>query len=221
MKDEIRDADRSGADDAARPPVVVKKYANRRLYNTATSSYVTLDNLAVMVRDGQDFVVQDAKSGEDITRSVLTQIIFEEESRGREPLLPTSVLRQLIRLYGDALRSYFPGYLEVTMQAFERNQEAFRSQMERSFGKGSGFAVAQFDAMTRANMDVFRNAMSMFAPFAAAAAQDRDMLALPPAEPSSDTAEGSTPPAASAEEIDALRRELAEMQKKLEALSKT
>ena len=135
-------------------PIVVKKYANRRLYNTATSSYVTLDNLAAMVRGQQDFVVSDAKTGEDITRSVLTQIIFEEEARGRAPMLPISFLRQLIRLYGDTLQAYVPSYLEMTMQAFERNQETFRDQMERSFGSTPGFA--QFDAMTRSNIDMFR-----------------------------------------------------------------
>ena len=105
----------------------------------------------------------DAKTGEDITRSVLTQIIFEEEARGHEPLLPTSFLRQLIRLYGHALQGYVPSYLEATMQAFERNQETFRAQMERSFGQAPGFK--QFDAMARANMEMFRNAMAMFSTF--------------------------------------------------------
>lgn len=168
MKDDAQGLASNHANQRApRDVVTVKKYANRRLYNTATSSYVTLENLAAMARDGTDFVVQDAKTGEDITRSVLTQIIFEEESRGHAPLLPTSFLRQLIRLYGDALQGYVPGYLEMTMHAFERNQEQFRAQMEKSFGKTPGFA--QFEAMSRANMEMFRKAMTMFAPFSDAA----------------------------------------------------
>ena len=106
-------------------PITIKKYANRRLYNTAKSSYVTLEHLAQMVRDGQDFVVYDAKTGEDITRSVLTQIIFEEEAKGQN-MLPISFLRQLIRLYGDSLQGVVPGYLEASMEAFGRNQEQLR-----------------------------------------------------------------------------------------------
>ena len=190
-------------------PVTVKKYANRRLYNTATSSYVTLENLAAMARSGTDFVVQDAKTGEDITRSVLTQIIFEEESRGREPLLPTSFLRQLIRLYGHTLQGYVPSYLEATMQAFDRNQETFRAQMERSFGQAPGFA--QFEAMARANMEMFRNAMAMFASFG-----DKNGEAGGASENA-----GDTPTAGGAggdKELEALRRELLEMQRKVDAL---
>ena len=109
-------------------PIIIKKYANRRLYNTARSSYVTLDHLAEMVREGEDFVVYDAKSGEDITRSVLTQIIFEEEAKGRN-LLPVNFLRQLIRLYGDALQGIVPSYLESAMETFSHNQERMRGQM--------------------------------------------------------------------------------------------
>ena len=117
----------------ALPPVVVKKYANRRLYNTETSSYVTLDDLAAMVRDGRDFVVYDAKSGEDITRSVLTQIIVEQESKGQN-MLPTTVLRQLIGLYGDNLQSLVPRYLEAAMASFTQQQEQMRDTLNKTMG---------------------------------------------------------------------------------------
>ena len=143
--------------------VVIKKYANRRLYNTAKSSYVTLDHLAQMVRDGQDFVVYDAKTGEDITRSVLTQIIFEEEAKGQN-MLPISFLRQLIRLYGDTLQGVVPGYLEASMEAFSRNQETLREQVTAAFGANP--ALANFEQMARSNMEFFENAMLMFAPAA-------------------------------------------------------
>src|SRR6201996_4196149 len=114
-----------------KPPVVVKKYANRRLYNTESSSYITLDNLAEMVRAGRDFVVYDAKTGEDITRSVLTQIIVEEEGKGRA-MLPTSFLRQLIGFYGDSLQTLVPRYLETTMSSFARQQESLRDAMQKT-----------------------------------------------------------------------------------------
>ncbi|MCI4662548.1 MAG: polyhydroxyalkanoate synthesis repressor PhaR [Neomegalonema sp.] len=190
--------------------IVVKKYANRRLYNTATSSYVTLENLAAMVRSGQDFIVQDAKSGEDITRSVLTQIIFEEEGKG-SAMLPTSFLRQIIRLYGDTLQGYVPRYLEMTMQAFERNQETFRSQLERSFGQTPGFA--QFDAMARANMEMFRNAMGVFSQVPATGLAG--MVLPDDAEPVSSEADGP-----SSSEINELKQQLAKMQATIDALAK-
>jgi polyhydroxyalkanoate synthesis repressor PhaR len=144
-------------------PVVIKKYANRRLYNTAKSSYVTLDHLAQMVRDGQDFVVNDAKTGEDITRGVLAQIIFEEEAKG-PTMLPANFLRQLIRLYGDTLQGFVPGYLEASMETFARNQEAMREQVRQAFEANP--ALANFEALARSNMEWFENAMRMFAPFA-------------------------------------------------------
>jgi polyhydroxyalkanoate synthesis repressor PhaR len=145
------------------PPITIKKYANRRLYNTATSSYVTLDHLAEMVRDGQDFTVTDAKTGEDITRSVLTQIIVEEESRGQN-LLPISVLRQLIGLYGDNMQMLVPQYLEYSMKAFAENQDKMRQVMQQSFG--GMFPIGGMDAMAKQNMAMFENAMRMFNPFA-------------------------------------------------------
>ena len=121
--------------------VVIKKYANRRLYNTASSSYVTLDHLADMVREGVDFVVYDAKTGEDITRSVLTQIIFEQENKGQN-LLPITFLRQVIRFYGDSMQMLLPRYLEVSIDSFTKEQEKYREQMSKSFGVG-GFGLLE------------------------------------------------------------------------------
>lgn len=151
------------SENAATEPIIIKKYANRRLYNTAKSSYVTLDHLAQMVRDGQDFVVNDAKTGEDITRGVLAQIIFEEEAKG-QTMLPSAFLRQLIRLYGDSLQGFVPGYLEASMETFARNQEAMREQVRQAFEANP--ALANFEALARSNMEWFENALKMFAPFA-------------------------------------------------------
>lgn len=150
-------------ENAAAEPIIIKKYANRRLYNTAKSTYVTLDHLAQMVRDGQDFVVNDAKTSEDITRGVLAQIIFEEEAKG-QTMLPSAFLRQLIRLYGDSLQGFVPGYLEASMETFSRNQEAMREQVRQAFEANP--ALANFEALARSNMEWFENALKMFAPFA-------------------------------------------------------
>lgn len=150
-------------------PIIIKKYANRRLYNTAKSSYVTLDHLAQMVRDGQDFVVNDAKSGEDITRGVLAQIIFEEEAKEGNTMLPANFLRQLIRLYGDTLQGFVPGYLDASMETFAKNQERMREQVQKAFEANP--ALANFEALARTNMEWFENAMRMFAPFSAGMAQ--------------------------------------------------
>jgi len=141
-------------------PVVIKKYANRRLYNTQTSSYVTLDHLAQMVKEGTEFEVRDARSGEDITRSVLTQIIFEEEAKGQN-LLPIKFLRQLIRFYGDSLQAFVPGYLDMSMDSFTKNQEAMRNRIAEAFGGGSQV----IENMTRQNLAMFERAMKMFSPF--------------------------------------------------------
>jgi polyhydroxyalkanoate synthesis repressor PhaR len=143
-------------------PVVVKKYANRRLYNTATSSYVTLDDLASMIKDGGDFVAYDAKTGEDITRSVLTQIIVEQEQKGQN-LLPISFLRRLISFYGDSMQFLVPGYLEQAMLAFARNQEQMRRNLQATFGI---FPFGQFEEMGKQNMALFERAMRMLAPYA-------------------------------------------------------
>jgi polyhydroxyalkanoate synthesis repressor PhaR len=146
-------------------PVTIKKYANRRLYNTATSSYVTLDHLADMVKRGQEFNVYDAKSGEDITRSVLTQIIFEEEGKGGQQLLPIQFLRQLIRFYGDSMQALVPGYLNLSMDSFSRNHERIREQVQSTFG-GKGM-LKEFESIARQNMQMFERAMRMFTPFGA------------------------------------------------------
>ncbi len=143
-------------------PITIKKYANRRLYNTATSSYVTLDHLCQMVKDGVDFVVYDAKSGEDITRSVLTQIIVEEESKGQN-LLPINFLRQLISFYGDNLQWVVPRYLEHMMGAFATNQDRMRENMQETFG--GMFPFNNFEEMGKQNLALFERTMKMFTPF--------------------------------------------------------
>lgn len=151
--------------DNAGEPIIIKKYANRRLYNTAKSSYVTLDHLAQMVRDGQDFVVNDAKTNDDITRGVLAQIIFEEEAKEGNTMLPANFLRSLIRLYGDTLQGFVPGYLDASMDTFGKNQERMREQVRQAFEANP--ALANFEALARTNMEWFENAMRMFAPFTA------------------------------------------------------
>jgi polyhydroxyalkanoate synthesis repressor PhaR len=144
-------------------PITIKKYANRRLYNTATSSYVTLDHLCQMVKDNADFVVYDAKTGEDITRSVLTQIIVEEEGKSGQNLLPISFLRQLISFYGDSLSGLVPRYLEYSMQAFLRNEEQMRQYMEHALG--GLFPFNPIEEMNKQNVALFESAIKMFTPF--------------------------------------------------------
>src|SRR5580698_7318611 len=139
---------------------IIKTYAKRRIYNTQTSAYVALDHLSQMVKDGTEFEVRDARTGEDITRSVLTQIIFEEESKGQN-LLPIQFLRKLIRFYGDSLQAFVPGYLDMSMDSFTKNQEGMRSRMAEAFGGGSN----ALEAMTRQNLQMFERAMKMFTPF--------------------------------------------------------
>jgi len=212
---------------SAKPaPVVIKKYANRRLYNTSTSMYVTLDHLAQMVKDKTDFVVYDAKSGEDITRSVLTQIIFEEESKGQN-LLPISFLRQLIGFYGDNLQALVPQYLEMSMQSFAKNQEQMRKAMQGAFGFNP---FAQMEQQTRQSMAMFEQAMKMFNPFVAAM-PGMGQGAAPPANApgSSDTppvAPVAPPPAERPREggsdtqaLDDLRRKLEDLQSQLSQIS--
>lgn len=146
-------------------PIVIKKYANRRLYNTDTSSYVTLDDLCEMVKAGQDFIVYDAKSGEDLTRQILTQIIFEQESRGQN-LLPVSFLRSLIGFYDDSIKEVLPHYLESTMQSFLTNQEKMREYMGGdAFSSFNPFS-SQMEELSKQNMEIFTRAFSMFNPFA-------------------------------------------------------
>jgi polyhydroxyalkanoate synthesis repressor PhaR len=183
----------------AEGPVVIKKYANRRLYNTQTSSYVTLDHLAAMVKEGTEFEVQDARTGEDITRSVLTQIIFEEEAKGQS-LLPIKFLRQLIRFYGDSLQTFVPGYLDMSMESFTKNQGAMRNRIAEALGGGNQMV----ENMTRQNLQLFENAMAMFTPFGAVGAKN-EAAKTKPASPQSDEV------ADLKEEMEAMRKQLAEL----------
>jgi polyhydroxyalkanoate synthesis repressor PhaR len=184
-------------------PIVIKKYANRRLYNTGTSTYVTLEDLAGMVKSGEDFVVYDAKSGEDITRSVLTQIIFEQENKAGQNLLPITFLRQLIRFYGDSMQMLVPRYLEVSIESLTREQEKFRQQMSQAFGVGP---FAPLEDQVRRNMEMFERTFAMFAPFARREAQQ---------------ASEAEKPAAPGGEIDDLKRQLDDVQKRLDRLTET
>jgi polyhydroxyalkanoate synthesis repressor PhaR len=169
----------SGTEAAATKPVVVKKYANRRLYNTATSSYVTLEDLAKMIKEGGDFIVHDAKTNEDITRSVLTQIIVEQEQKGQN-LLPISFLRQLISFYGDSMQFLVPGYLEQAMVSFARNQDQMRDTLRATFGL---FPFGQFEEMSKQNIALYEQALKMLSPFGRAAEKPADPPpSAPPAE---------------------------------------
>jgi polyhydroxyalkanoate synthesis repressor PhaR len=196
-------------------PTVIKKYANRRLYHTGTSTYVTLEDLARMVKAGEDFVVTDAKSGEDITRAVLGQIIFEQEGRGQH-LLPIAFLRQLIGFYGNSMQTVLPSYLESALTSFTRNQDQLREQMTRAF---KGDAIGLIEEHTRRNMELFSEAMRMWVPFAAAGKTGGPGGAQNAAS-STDIDGGKTRgEGAEAEEIEALRRQLGEMQKTIETIA--
>jgi len=185
-------------------PVVVKKYANRRLYNTATSSYVTLDDLAEMIKEGGDFVVYDAKTGEELTRSVLTQIIVEQEQKGGQNLLPISFLRQLIGFYGDSMQFLVPGYLEQAMIAFARNQEQMRKSLRATFGI---FPFGQFEEMGKQNMALFEQALKMLSPYARDEKQGDAPQQTPTGEPAA--AEQEDPRLRRLEsQIEALRQQL-------------
>jgi polyhydroxyalkanoate synthesis repressor PhaR len=183
-------------------PTVIKKYANRRLYHTGTSTYVTLEDLATMVRNGEDFAVFDAKSGEEITRSVLTQIIFEQENKEGQNLLPVTFLRQLIRFYGDSLQSLVPSYLEYSMENLSREQQKLREQMSQAFGPAAFHAMEE---QIRTNMGFFTEAMRTFFPFA----QRGEGKAGAKEEA----------PVNGAGDIDALKRQMADMQAKLDKLA--
>ena len=182
-------------------PVTIKKYANRRLYNTGTSTYVTLEDLAGMVKAGEDFVVYDAKTGEDITRSVLTQIIFEQENKEGQNLLPITFLRQLISFYGDSMGMLVPRYLDISMGSLTREQEKFRNQMAQAFG-GSPFGALEEQA--RRNMEMFERAFAMFTPFARGGSGGVEPDKAAP-KPGGD--------------IDDLKRQLDEMQRKVDKLT--
>ncbi|MBL8551508.1 MAG: polyhydroxyalkanoate synthesis repressor PhaR [Hyphomonadaceae bacterium] len=184
-------------------PIVIKKYANRRLYNTDSSSYVTLEHLSEMVREGTDFVVQDAKTGEDLTRSVLTQIIFEQESRGQN-LLPVQFLRRLIRFYGDQLQGFLPHYLEMSMESFTKGQEQMREQMARAFGGRT--PMVAFEEQAQRNMAMFQQALKMWTPFAG----------VPPR-----TEAGAEDDGKDDDAVAELRRQMEAMQKQLDQISGT
>ena len=184
-------------------PVTIKKYANRRLYNTATSSYVTLDHLCRMVKDEVDFVVTDAKTGEDITHTVLTQIIVDQEAKGNN-LLPVSFLRRLIRFYDDSLQAFLPRYLEVSMETFARNQEQMRSHMQNAFGEF--FPLTRFEEMGRKNLELIQRSFSSLAPESA----DGDRAATAPSNPGSK----------SEDEMGELKAKLNSMQRQLDELAR-
>ncbi len=190
-------------------PITIKKYANRRLYNTGTCSYVTLEDLATMVKAGEDFVVYDAKTGEDITRSVLAQIIFEQENKEGQNLLPINFLRQLIRFYGDSMQMLVPRYLEASIESLTREQEKFRQQIAQAFGTGAFGPLGPLEDQVRRNMEMFERAFTMFTPFAKREAQaesDRQQRAA--------SGGGSS----GTDEIDDLKRQMEEMQKRLDRL---
>ena len=191
-------------------PITIKKYANRRLYNTDTSTYVTLEDLAGMVKRGEDFVVYDAKTSEEITRSVLTQIIFEQEGKSGQSLLPITFLRQLIRFYGDSMQMLVPSYLEFTLDKLTNDQHNIREQMESAFGTkmlpGQALRAQIFEQLeeqTRTNMKLFSQALSVFNPFAATAAGSATPEAKPAAE----------------DDLETIKRDMGEMQRRLDRLS--
>ena len=190
-----RDTDQDGR------PVIVKKYANRRLYNTDTSTYVTLEDLSEMVKAERDFVVFDAKTGEDLTHAVLTQIIVEQESRGTN-LLPIRFLRQLIRFYGDSIQNLIPTYLDFSIDSLVRDQEKLRNQMTSAFGPGA-FSPSTLSEQVRRNTEMFEQAMRMFLPFGGG----RPAAAAP------------EPPAAEKNDFDQLRKQLDDMQKRLDKMA--
>lgn len=195
-------------------PIVIKKYANRRLYNTGTSTYVTLEDLAEMVKRGEEFTVQDAKSGDDITHPVLTQIIFELENKEGQNMLPIPFLRQLISFYGDQMQMVVPSFLEQSMIAFAKEQERFREQMKSAIGKSPiemmkmPNAIKALEDQTRRNIDMFQNAMRMFTPFPPQ-----------PAASAPEPAEASRKPAGEkGDELQELKEQIAAMQRKLDSI---
>ncbi len=195
-------------------PTVIKKYANRRLYNTGTSTYVTLDDLAIMVKQEDDFVVVDAKTGQDITRTVLTQIIFEEENKG-ENLLPISFLRQLIRFYGDQMQAVVPGFLDASISSLTRVQDKFRDHMSNAFG---GQAFDLVEEHTRKNMEIFEQAMQMFNPFGVGTDSEASRGG---ANQKTAGPEGQAGGAGQQDGADlaVLKEQIADMQRKVEALA--
>lgn len=197
--------------------VIIKKYANRRLYNTRSSAYVTLEHLSEMVKEGTDFVVYDAKTNEDITRSVLTQIIFDEESRGQN-LLPIQFLRQLIRFYGDSMQAFVPSFLELSLDGFARQQERMRGQAGVGLGApgmtpGLGFMEDQ----VRQNLAMFDRAMKMFTPFAFARPEDGSAASAPAPEAEPRAAGAAAPPGDTS--LDDLKKRIEDMQQQIAKLA--
>ena len=199
-------------------PVTIKKYANRRLYNTGTSAYVTLEDLAVMVKKGEDFVVYDAKTSEDITRSVLTQIIFEQEGKGGQSLLPITFLRQLIRFYGDSMQMMVPSYLEFSLDKLTKEKGGLADQCTSMFGSNPLASAArpmfgQIEEQARQNMAMFRQALSMFAPFTG---QSSAPVPQKVAEPAA-----AVPTAApqSRDDFDDMRRQLDALQRRIDTMA--
>jgi polyhydroxyalkanoate synthesis repressor PhaR len=210
---------RAPGEKAAGQKVVIKKYANRRLYNTASSSYVTLEHLSDMVKEGIDFVVYDAKTNDDITRSVLTQIIFEEENRGGgQNLLPIQFLRQLIGFYGNSMQAFLPSYLEMSLESFTKQQERMRTQFSGltpgALGTKGMPGIGVYEEQIRQNMALFDRAMKMFSPFAYARPEDA------PAAPAEPPPPAAAPPSAPSEDSLAdLKRQLEAMQQQIEKLA--
>lgn len=190
-------------------PIVIKKYANRRLYHTGTSTYVTLEDLALLVRKGEDFLVYDAKTSEDITRSVLTQIIFEEESKEGQQMLPVTFLRQLIRFYGDSMQAVVPRYLEMSMDSLTKEQNMFREQLAKTLGSGT---VEAMEKQARTNIKLFTDAFRMFNPFIAAASGKTGLPGLP------GPAQGGEPARADSD-IDSLKSEMNALRERLDKLA--
>ncbi len=187
----------------AHEKIVIKKYANRRLYDTSASAYVTLEHLSELTRQGKEFIVQDAKTGEDLTRAVLAQIIFEQENK-KEGVLPVSFLRQLIQFYGDSFQSMLPAYLEMSMKTFNQQQEKWREYMNTAVGEDKAKA---FEEQIRKNMSMFEDTMKFFTPFVPGAA------AAPATPPRADEARPATPTGVDA--IRALQQQMLDMQKQL------
>jgi len=215
----------SGKDPERVEPVVIKKYANRRLYNTDTSTYVTLDDLAAMVKSGRDFVVFDAKSGDDLTHSVLTQIIVDQESRmGGQTLLPIPFLRQLIRFYGDSIERMVPSYLQASLETLAKEQERFRKTFAGAFTPAGAFEAYQEQA--RKNLVMFEQAMAMFSPFgkppgARPGGAEAEGAKPDPAKPEADAAKPAPAvPAVRSDELDQLKSQFAAMQAKLDEISR-
>jgi polyhydroxyalkanoate synthesis repressor PhaR len=198
-------ADTQDSGKAGDEKVVIKKYANRRLYNTASSSYVTLEHLSEMVKRGVDFVVYDAKTNEDITRSVLTQIIFEEENQGQS-LLPIQFLRQLIGFYGNNMQAFLPSYLELSLATFAQQQEQLHKHMS-TLGASTG---GPFDEQIRQNLAMFDRAMKMFSPFSFTRTEE------PPKAPEPEPAPAAP---AAADALAELRKKMEEMQSQIEKLA--